>query len=140
MYAKYSDYLVLKTVVSKCGTNYLNQLDLIARNEARLTGLKGDTNTNGNLTDLYQTEWEKVYGTNTVIPAIPADIKTDPYKLLQPTSFVALSTGTYALWVAAAAAEKVAKDAWDAADKVWVAQKAAKDLQTGVKDQASAEK
>lgn len=136
----YSDYLVLKTVVQKCGLNYLNQIDDLARRNARLTGVKGDTNTNGNLTDLYETQWTAVYGEHSRIGAIPADIRTNPYDHLKPIDgFVPAGTGAYAVWKSAAAAEAVAKADWDAKKVLWEAAKTAKGLQTGVKNRADTE-
>jgi len=62
MYVTYSDYLVLKEVVTATGKLFRKEKDTVLRNAARLTGVKGTDNTNGNLTDLYETQWRIIYG------------------------------------------------------------------------------
>jgi len=141
VYKAYSDYIVLKTVVQKCGANYLSQIDDLARRNARLTGVKGTDITNSNLTDLYEVEWIKVYGEHSRIAAIPTgSIATTTYDKLKPmTAFEGTNTGAYHEWVAAAAAEATAKADWDAKKVLWDDAKAAKVLQTAVKGRADTE-
>ena len=102
MYAKYSDYLVLKEVVSLTGKQFIDEKVMVARAQARLTGVRGVGNTNGSLTDLYETEWRVVYGdTHSQIPAIAANMSTDTYKLMTPKTPVVSGTSLYAKFVAA---------------------------------------
>lgn len=106
MYAKYSDYLVLKEVVSLTGKQFIDEKVMVARAQARLTGVRGVGNTNGSLTDLYETEWRVVYGdTHSQIPAIAANMSTDTYKLMTPKTPVVSGTSLYAKFVTATAFE-----------------------------------
>ena len=143
MYAKYSDYLVLKEVVTATGKAFRKERDTVLRNAARLTGVKGTDNTNGNLTDLYETEWRKVYGAKqSEIPVVPADMSATTYTHMAPKTLVhplGSDAGTYALWVKATATEAAAKKAWDDAKKLYDAQKAARIRQEAVKSKATAE-
>lgn len=126
MYAKYSDYLVLKEVVTATGKLFRKERDTVSRNAARLTGVKGTDNTNGNLTDLYETEWRKIYGAKqSEIPVVPADMSANTYTHMAPKTLVhplVADTGKYALWVKATKAEADAKKAWDAAKVIYDAQ------------------
>jgi hypothetical protein len=141
VYKAYSDYIVLKTVVQKCGANYLSQIDDLARRNARLTGVKGTDITNSNLTDLYEVEWIKVYGQHSRIAAIPTgSIATTTYDKLKPmTALVTADASKYGVWLAAAADEATAKADWDAKKVLWDDAKAAKVLQTAVKGRADTE-
>jgi len=143
MYAKYSDYLVLKEVVMATGLLFRKEIDTVARNAARLTGTKGTDNTDGNLTNLYETQWRIVYGASqSEIPVVPADMSANTYTHMAPKTLVhpvAAGTGTYALWVAATKAEAAAKKAWDDAKVLYEAQKDARIRQEAVKVKAVAE-
>lgn len=143
MYAKYSDYLVLKEVVTATGKLFRKERDTVLRNAARLTGVKGTDNTNGNLTDLYETEWRKIYGAKqSEIPVVPADMSANTYTHMAPKTLVhplVADTGKYALWVAATKAEADAKAAWDAAKVIYDAQVLTRERQDAVKAKADAE-
>lgn len=143
MYVTYNNYLVLKEVVTPTGNLYRKEIDTVARNAARLTGVKGTDNTNGNLTDLYETQWRLIYGAKqSEIPVVPADMSANTYTHMAPKMVVmpaVADTGKYALWVAATAAEAAAKKAWDDAKVIYDAQKATRIRQEAVKSKADAE-
>jgi len=143
MYVTYSDYLVLKEVVTATGKLFRKEKDTVLRNAARLTGVKGTDNTNGNLTDLYETQWRIIYGAKqSEIPSVPADMSAATYTHMAPKTLVhplVADTGKYALWVAATKVEADAKAAWDAAKVLYDAQKAARIRQEAVKAKAVAE-
>lgn len=143
MYVTYNNYLVLKEVVTATGNLYRKEIDTVARNAARLTGVKGTDNTNGNLTDLYETQWRIIYGAKqSEIPVVPADMSANTYTHMAPKMVVmpaVADTGKYALWVAATAAEAAAKKAWDDAKVIYDAQKATRIRQEAVKSKADAE-
>jgi len=143
MYAKYYDYLILKEVVTATGDLFRKEKDTVLRNAARLTGVEGATNTNGNLTVLYETEWRKVYGpVQSEIPVVPADMSDKAYSHMAPKTLVhplVADTGKYAKWVAATKAEADAKATWDAAKVIYDAQVKTKERQDAVKSKADAE-
>jgi len=144
MYVTYSNYLVLKEVVTATGKLFRKERDTVLRNAARLTGVKGTDNTNGNLTDLYETQWRIVYGAKqSEIPGtIPVDMSAKTYTHMAPKTLVhplVADTGKYALWVAATKAEADAKAAWDAAKVLYDAQVKTRIRQETVKAKAVAE-
>lgn len=122
VHTKYSDYLVLKEVVTNTGNKFRAEKVAVSRNEARLTGT--GTNTNGNLTAMYETKWREVYGAvQSEIPAIVAEMSVGwnanatadmSYKNTLPKAPTISGTGKYALWVAAAKAEADADAAYKA--------------------------
>lgn len=142
VYAAYSDYLALKWVVTKSGDLYLNEVTTVLRNTARVSGTKGTDITNQNLNDAYAAEWAKVYGTNSMIQAVPVHTTalTTTYSDLAPVNKTATGTVTYALWMIAKGEEATAKKAYDDAKSAWEKQKTAKADQTAVKGEATKEK
>ena len=143
MYVTYNNYLVLKEVVTATGQLFRKEIDTVARNAARLTGVKGTGNTNGNLTDLYETQWRLIYGAKqSEIPVVPADMSANTYTHMAPKKLempATATTGKYALWVYATKVEADAKKAWDAAKVIYDAQKATRIRQEAVKSKADAE-
>jgi len=142
VYAAYADYLALKWVVTKSGDLYLGQVTTVLRNTARVSGTTGTDITNQNLNDAYAAEWAKVYGTNSMIQAVPAHTTalTTTYSDLAPVNKTATGSTTYALWMIAKGEEATAKKAYDDAKAAWELQKTAKADQTTIKGEATKEK